>query len=94
MLLQTLLTGILFVSGLDLGPHQRLYIHKADLHWLRQLYMSYPDKSAFFKPYFENLAGTVTLRNSIVGEIVILKSGQLAVEGLIDLKKTKIFALH
>lgn len=78
-------------SGLDLQKFTSDSVStRIELHWLRQFYESYPDKKAFFQAYFENLAGTVTLRNSIVGgdsDSQIRESWQAGIKGFKEKRK-------
>ncbi|MBL8002313.1 MAG: DUF1343 domain-containing protein [Flavobacteriales bacterium] len=39
---------------------------KLQLHWLIGMYQAHPDKATFFKPFFDKLAGTTTLREQVV----------------------------
>ena len=39
---------------------------KLELRWLIDAYSKFPDKDNFFKPFFEKLAGTESLRNQII----------------------------
>jgi uncharacterized protein YbbC (DUF1343 family) len=39
---------------------------KLNLSWLIKMYQSYPDKTKFFNPFFDKLAGTTKLREQII----------------------------
>lgn len=41
-------------------------VAEIQLKWLLEMYVSYPDKSKFFTPFFDKLAGTDQLRKQIV----------------------------
>ena len=65
-------------QGLDLRSATRDSVFtRLNLQWLIQFYASYPEKEAFFIPFFEKLAGTALLRKQIESgknEDVIRKS--------------------
>lgn len=55
--------------GHDLREFALMYVrdyHKLYLFWLIGSYKDIPDKTSFFNPYFEQLAGTDTLRQQII----------------------------
>ena len=55
--------------GIDLSDYGAFFTRmepRLALHWLIGMYQAYPsDKSTFFKPFFDKLAGTNTLREQI-----------------------------
>lgn len=56
-------------TGFDLTDFGKMYADhggKLYLNWLIQLYKEAPDKSDFFIPFFEKLAGNNTLRKQII----------------------------
>jgi len=56
-------------QGLDLSDYGGFFTRmepRVALHWLIGMYQAYPkDKGAFFKPFFDKLAGTTQLREQI-----------------------------
>ena len=55
-------------TGWDLGHHVEDSANlpkKLNLQWLIKMYESYPDKTKFFTPFFDKLAGTTKLREQI-----------------------------
>ncbi len=65
-------TNPLFVNqqclGIDLSIYNGGYFFEHNgifLNWLIQFYLTYPDKSEFFTPYFAKLAGTEALKTAI-----------------------------
>lgn len=58
--------------GLDFRTYDTSNFAKAgqiNIAWLIDLYKAYPKKDEFFRPYFERLAGTRTLREQIIAGV-------------------------
>lgn len=67
-----------------------------DLSWLLFAYRNFPDKENFFIPYFENLAGTATLRQQIIDgwpEDRIRASWQEDIDAFMEIRKKYLIYL-
>lgn len=56
-------------TGFDLREYGRIQARldrRVELHWLLEMYSHAMDRSTFFTPYFDKLAGTATLKKQIV----------------------------
>jgi uncharacterized protein YbbC (DUF1343 family) len=74
--------------GEDLSSHEK--VHQLELRWLLKAYLTTPDKSKFFNPFFTKLAGTKKLQQQIeagTSEKEIRKSWQKGLEEFKEIRK-------
>jgi len=74
-------------NGRDLSDHPHLSTLKLD--WLIEAYEAYPDKAAFFIPFFDTLAGDSTLREQIKAGLSVMEIKESWKPGLERFRQTR-----